>query len=62
MKVRDIIKKIEADGWRLRTTAGSHRQYTHPTKPGRTTIAGHPSTEIPPGTLRNIMKQAGLQQ
>ena len=56
MKVRDIIKLIEADGWYLVVTKGSHRQYKHPTKPGRVTIAGHPNDDLAPGTLNSILK------
>jgi len=62
MKVRDVIKMIEADGWYLVTTRGSHRQYKHPTKPGRVTIAGHPGDDLAPGTLNSILKQAQLKQ
>ncbi|MCK4385722.1 MAG: type II toxin-antitoxin system HicA family toxin [candidate division Zixibacteria bacterium] len=51
MKVRDIIKLIEADGWYLVVTKGSHRQYKHPTKIGRVTIAGNPNDDLAPGTL-----------
>jgi predicted RNA binding protein YcfA (HicA-like mRNA interferase family) len=51
MKVRDAIKIIEADGWYLVITKGSHRQYKHPTKFGRVTIAGHPNDDLAPGTL-----------
>jgi len=40
MKIRDIIKMVEADGWYIVVTKGSHRQYKHPTKRGRVTIAG----------------------
>ncbi|HEY2496755.1 MAG TPA: type II toxin-antitoxin system HicA family toxin [Candidatus Angelobacter sp.] len=61
MKVRDMVKKIEDDGWKLARTRGSHRQFHHPTKPGTVTIAGHPSADIPPGTLNSILKQAGLK-
>ncbi|MEK7378522.1 MAG: type II toxin-antitoxin system HicA family toxin, partial [Candidatus Binatota bacterium] len=35
MKVREVIRLLEADGWRLVVTEGSHRQFRHPTKPGR---------------------------
>ena len=42
MKVRDLIKLIEKDGWYIFVTEGSHRQYKHPEKWGRVTIAGHP--------------------
>jgi len=50
MKVRDAIKLIEGDGWYLVVTKGSHRQYKHAIKPGRVTIAGHPSDDLAPGT------------
>lgn len=61
MKIRDLIKRLERDGWRLARTKGSHRQFHHPTKSGTVTVAGHPSVDIPPGTLNNILKQAGLK-
>jgi predicted RNA binding protein YcfA (HicA-like mRNA interferase family) len=61
MKVRDIIKLIEDDGWYLVTTKGSHRQYKHPYKSGRVTIAGHPGDDLAPGTLNSILKQAQLK-
>jgi len=62
MKVRDIIKLIEADGWYLIVTKGSHRQYKHPSKPGRVTIAGKPSHDLAPGTLNSILKQAQVEK
>jgi predicted RNA binding protein YcfA (HicA-like mRNA interferase family) len=62
MKVRDVIKLIEADGWYLIDTKGSHRQYKHPTKPGRVTIAGHPGHDLSPGTLDSVLKQAQLKK
>jgi predicted RNA binding protein YcfA (HicA-like mRNA interferase family) len=62
MKVRDIIKLIEVDGWFLVATKGSHRQYKHQTKPGRVTIAGHPNDDLAPGTLNSILKQAKLEE
>lgn len=60
MKVRDVIRIIEDDGWFLVVTKGSHRQYKHQTKPGRVTIAGHPSDELAPGTLNSVFKQAQI--
>ena len=60
MKIRDVIKLIEADGWYLVATEGSHRQYKHLTKPGRVTIAGHPGDDLAPGTLNSVLKQAQL--
>jgi len=60
MKVRDVIKLIEADGWYLVATKGSHRQYKHSLKSGRVTIAGHPGDDLAPGTLSSVLKQAQL--
>jgi len=62
MKIRDIIKRIEADGWYLVETKGSHRQYKHPEKTGRVTIAGHSNDDLAPGTLNSILKQAKLKE
>lgn len=62
MKVRAVIKLIEADGWYLVRTRGSHRQYKHPVKPGRVTVAGKPSHDLAPGTLNSVLKQAGLKK
>jgi predicted RNA binding protein YcfA (HicA-like mRNA interferase family) len=60
-KVRDAIRLIEEDGWRIEETRGSHRQFKHPQKPGRVTIAGKPSDDLAPGTFNSILKQAGLK-
>jgi len=62
VKVREAIELIEADGWVQIATRGSHRQYKHPRKPGRVTIAGKPSHDLAPGTLNSILKQAGLKE
>jgi predicted RNA binding protein YcfA (HicA-like mRNA interferase family) len=61
VKVREVIRLIGDDGWRQVRTTGSHRQFKHPTKPGLVTVAGKPSLDIPPGTLKSILKQAGLK-
>ncbi len=61
MKVREAIKLIEADGWYLVRTKGSHRQFHHPVKSGTVTIAGKLNVDVPPGTLNSILKQAGLK-
>ena len=62
MKVRDVIKLVEADGWYLVKTVGSHRQYKHTTKSGRVTVAGHPGDDVHPKTLASIFKQAQLKK
>lgn len=61
MKVRDLLRLLSDKGWRVVVIEGSHRQLKHPTKPGRVTVAGHPSLEIPKGTLNSVLKQAGLK-
>lgn len=61
MKVREIIRVIEADGWRHARTRGSHRQYNHPSKRGVVTVPGRPNDDLAPGTLNSILKQAGLK-
>jgi predicted RNA binding protein YcfA (HicA-like mRNA interferase family) len=61
MKVRAVIKLIEADGWRFVRQTGSHRQFRHPIKPGTVTVAGRPSIEVPAGTLAAILRQARLK-
>ena len=62
MKVRDLVRLLEADGWRLARTRGSHRQLKHPSKPGTVTVAGKAGIDVPPGTLNAILKQAGLKK
>jgi predicted RNA binding protein YcfA (HicA-like mRNA interferase family) len=61
MKVREVVELLEADGWYLARTRGSHRQFKHATKPGTVTVAGKPGLELPPGTLNSILKQASLR-
>jgi predicted RNA binding protein YcfA (HicA-like mRNA interferase family) len=61
MKVRDVIRLIEQDGWFLIATRGSHRQYKHASKLGRVTVAGKPSDDMAPGTLNSVLKQAQLK-
>ncbi len=61
VKVRDVIKMIEKDGWFVVRTKGSHRQFKHKTKKGLVTIAGKASAELASGTLNSVLKQAGLK-
>ncbi len=59
MDSREIIRRIEADGWFEVGQKGSHKQFKHPEKMGRVTVP-HPKKDIPVGTLRSIEKQAGI--
>ena len=57
-----MIRLLEADGWALVKTEGSHRQFKHPTKPGRVTISGNLGDDMPKGTLGSVKRQAGLKE
>ncbi len=61
MKVREIIRLIEADGWYRIKAKGGHRQYKHPVKSGRVTVPGQMSADLDPKTERSILQQAGLR-
>lgn len=61
MKVREVIRRIEKDGWVHVRTTGSHRHYQHPSKRGTVTIPGHPKDDLHPKTLKSIWKQAQLE-
>jgi predicted RNA binding protein YcfA (HicA-like mRNA interferase family) len=61
VKVREVIRLIEADGWRHVRTRGSHRQFNHASKRGVVTVPGKPNDDLAPGTLNSILKQAGLK-
>ena len=58
MNSKQVIKQLEADGWFLVRSRGSHHQFKHPSKPGLVTVK-HPDRDIPVGTLQSIRKQAG---
>ena len=62
MKVSEILQILRRDGWLLIATRGSHRQFKHATKPGRVTVPGKPSDDLPPGLLNSILKQSGLKK
>ena len=62
MKVAEVLRMLQDDGWRLHATRGSHRQFKHPTKAGRVTVPGKLSDDVAVGTLGSILKQAGLKK
>jgi predicted RNA binding protein YcfA (HicA-like mRNA interferase family) len=61
-KVRDVLRRLEDEGWRIVAIRGSHRQLKHPEKTGRVTVAGKLSDDVALGTLQSILKQAGLKE
>jgi len=61
VNVREVLRIIRSDGWYEATCRGSHLQFLHPRKPGKVTVAGRPSMDLDPKTLKSIWKQAGLK-
>jgi predicted RNA binding protein YcfA (HicA-like mRNA interferase family) len=62
VKVREVLRLLDEDGWGIVATRGSHRQLKHPTKPGRVTVAGKGSDDLHPKTATSILRQAGLRE
>jgi predicted RNA binding protein YcfA (HicA-like mRNA interferase family) len=62
MKVSELLRLLEKDGWLVVRQRGSHRQLHHSTKQGAVTVVGKPSVDVPPGTLNSALKQAGLKE
>ncbi len=60
MRSRDVIRALQADGWVEVAQTGSHKQFKHPTKPGRVTVP-HPSSDLKIGTLKSIERQCGVK-
>jgi predicted RNA binding protein YcfA (HicA-like mRNA interferase family) len=60
VKVRDLVHMLESNGWRLKTTRGSHRQFRHPEKGMVVTVPGQPGKDVPAGTLKAILRSAEL--
>ena len=58
-KVRDVIRRLEREGWQLDRVKGSHRQYKHPDHPNIVTVSGHPNEDIAAGTWNDIQRKAG---
>lgn len=61
IKVREMLRRIEDEGWYYVGSTGGHRQYKHPTKKGKVTVPGKSGADIPPGTANSILRQAGLK-
>ena len=62
MKVREVMRLLLNDGWERVSQRGSHRQFKHATKAGKVTVPGKLSDDVPIGTLKNILRQAGLEK
>jgi predicted RNA binding protein YcfA (HicA-like mRNA interferase family) len=62
VKVRDLIRRLETAGWKLKRTRGSHRQFQHPDKGMVVTVSGHAGKDIPVGTLKAILRSSGIEE
>ncbi len=60
MKSKDLIKELEANGWKLKRVRGSHHQFTHPDF-GHSITVPHPKKDLGKGLINVIKKQAGLK-
>ena len=58
MNSKQVIKRLEAEGWFLARVKGSHHQFKHASRPGLVTVK-HPDGDIPKATLYSIERQAG---
>jgi predicted RNA binding protein YcfA (HicA-like mRNA interferase family) len=58
---RQVIKRLEDEGWALARIKGSHHQFKHPVKPGLVTVK-HPDSDIPAGTLHNIRRVGVIEE
>jgi len=62
VKVREIVKLLESNGWKFVRQKGSHRWFRHPDHHKGITVSGKPNVDIPEGTLHSILKTAGLNK
>jgi predicted RNA binding protein YcfA (HicA-like mRNA interferase family) len=62
VKVREVIRLLESNGWTWIRTTGSHRHFKHPNNRNVVTVPGKPSTDLKPGTESSILKIAGLKK
>lgn len=62
MRIRDVLRRLEEDGWREVRVSGSQRVLKHGSKPGIVVVAGHPNRDVAAGTLKSIWRQAGLEE
>lgn len=60
MRSADVVKMLEADGWKLQRVRGSHHIFGHPVKPGHLSVP-HPKKDLGTGLANRLLKQAGLK-
>ena len=60
MNSKQIIKRLEDDGWILRRVRGSHHIYAHPVKSGHISVP-YPKHDLGIGLVNKLLKQAELK-
>ncbi|MEN6390928.1 MAG: type II toxin-antitoxin system HicA family toxin [Syntrophomonas sp.] len=60
MSSRQVLQRLFKDGWYIVNQSGSHVQLKHNIKKGKVTVP-HPKKDLKEKTIRNILKQAGLE-
>ncbi len=60
--IRDMIEILRKDGWIQVTQRGSHRQFKHPSKPGKVTVDGKESIAVDVWLWNSMLRQAGLKK
>jgi predicted RNA binding protein YcfA (HicA-like mRNA interferase family) len=61
MNAKQVIKILVDDGWYLHKSKGSHRQFKHPNKKGKVTVAFHGNIDLAEKTLKSIFNQANIK-
>lgn len=57
-KPREVLSKLQRAGFQIKRQSGSHVVLRHPD--GRQTYVAMHTKDMPEGTLKSILKQAGL--
>lgn len=57
----EVIRVLERLGWKFRNASGSHYRYKHPSHPGTVIVPFH-RRDLKRGTLRSVLKQAGIPE
>jgi predicted RNA binding protein YcfA (HicA-like mRNA interferase family) len=55
---REIVRRLQSEGWMLVSVEGSHHKFRHPDR-AYPIIVPHPKKNLPTGTARAIAKAAG---
>ena len=57
-----VLRALLRAGFHVHHVKGSHHSLRHPDRPELRVVVPVHKKDLPPGTLRNIIKQAGLSE